>query len=236
MHLAAVSRVVEAEKNKHNCIETNFKGTKYIAEATSENPDCWLIFASSREVYGEQKSFPVSENAELLPYNIYGFYKLEAERVVRKNVRKNCVLRFSNVYGNEYDIGGRVIPAFVRGAMKGEELVLEGGNQIIDFTYIADTVSSIKKCMELLQSGKMTEDTIHILPGVQNKITDVIDILREMGFSFTVRKNPPRNYDVQQFIGNPAHRKEILGDEAFVSLKEGIRRLVSVYSEISLEN
>ncbi len=231
VHLAAVSRVVEAEKNKQNCIKTNYKGTRYIAEAAGENPDCWMIFASSREVYGEQEKFPVSEHAELLPYNLYGFYKLEGERVVRANVKKNCVLRFSNVYGNEYDISGRVVPAFVKGAMKGEKLSLEGGKQIIDFTYIGDTVSSIIKCMNLLQSGKMTSDTIHILPGVQNKITDLIDILREMGFSFTVRKNPPRNYDVQQFIGNPAHRKEILGDEKFVSLREGIERLVLLYKK-----
>ncbi|MCR5124276.1 MAG: NAD(P)-dependent oxidoreductase [Treponema sp.] len=231
VHLAAVSRVVEAEKDKPNCIKTNYKGTKYIAESAGENPDCWMIFASSREVYGEQEKFPVSENAELLPYNLYGFYKLEGERAVRANVRKNCVLRFSNVYGNEYDIGGRVVPAFVRGAMNGEELVLEGGKQIIDFTYIGDTVSSIIKCMKLLQSGKMTQDTIHILPGVQNKITDLIDILRDMGFNFTVRKNPPRNYDVQQFIGNPEHRKEILGEENFTDLRTGVKKLVEIYQQ-----
>ena len=190
-----------------------------------------MIFASSREVYGEQEKFPVSENAELLPYNLYGFYKLEGERSVRANVKKNCVLRFSNVYGNEYDIGGRVVPAFVRRAMNGEELVLEGGKQIIDFTYIGDTVSSIIKCMKLLQSGKMTQDTIHILPGVQNKITDLIDILRDMGFNFTVRKNPPRNYDVQQFIGNPEHRKEILGEENFTDLRTGVKKLVEIYQQ-----
>ena len=231
VHLAAVSRVVEAEKDKPNCIKTNYKGTKYISESAGENPDCWMIFASSREVYGEQEKFPVSENAELLPYNLYGFYKLEGERAVRANVKKNCVLRFSNVYGNEYDIGGRVVPAFVRRAMNGEELVLEGGKQIIDFTYIGYTVSSIIKCMKLLQSGKMTQDTIHILPGVQNKITDLIDILRDMGFNFTVRKNPPRNYDVQQFIGNPVHRKEILGEENFTDLRTGVEKLVKIYQQ-----
>ena len=135
IHLAAVSRVVDAENDKKNCIATNYKGTKYISEAAKENPRTWMMFASSREVYGEQEIFPVSENAELLPYNVYGFYKLEAERAVRANVKKNCVLRFSNVYGNEYDIPGRVIPKFVKTAVEGGELALEGGKQIIDFTY-----------------------------------------------------------------------------------------------------
>lgn len=85
--------------------------------------------------------------------------------------------------------------------------------------------------MKLLQSGKMTQDTIHILPGVQNKITDLIDILRDMGFNFTVRKNPPRNYDVQQFIGNPEHRKEILGEENFTDLRTGVKKLVEIYQQ-----
>ena len=71
IHLAAVSRVIDGEKNKQNCIATNFKGTKYIAEAAAMS-DCWMIFGSSREVYGEQSVLPVAETAELLPMNVYG--------------------------------------------------------------------------------------------------------------------------------------------------------------------
>lgn len=231
VHLAAVSRVVDAENDKKSCIETNYKGTKYISEALSGNEGAWLIFGSSREVYGEQENFPVSESAETLPLNIYGFYKLEGERTVRKNVSRHCILRFSNVYGNAYDIPGRVIPKFVRTAMDGGELVLEGGEQVIDFTYIGDTVSSIIKCMEKLSSGEIERETIHILPGKANKITDIIEILREKGLHFTVRKNAPRNYDVQRFVGDPSHRKSVLGNDEFVGLREGIGKLIEVYAE-----
>lgn len=226
VHLAAVSRVVDAEHDKKACIETNYKGTRYIAQAVSELPSCWLIFGSSREVYGEQTQFPVSEDAELLPLNIYGFYKLEGERTVRQYAKRHCILRFSNVYGNAYDIPDRVIPKFVHTALDGGELVLEGGNQIIDFTYIGDTVSSIIKCMKKLDTGDITQETIHILPGVENKITDIIDILRGMGLQFTVRKNEPRSYDVQRFIGNPVHRKAVLGDVPFSDLRTGIGKLL----------
>ena len=229
VHLAAVSRVVDAENDKHNCIETNYKGTKYIVEAAAENPDCWMIFGSSREVYGEQTNFPVSENAELLPLNIYGFYKLEGERVVRNLMRRHCILRFSNVYGNSYDIPNRVIPKFVQTAVSGGELVLEGGCQVIDFTYIDDTVHSIIQCMKKLESREINQATIHISPGIENKITDIIDILRAKGYNFTVRKNELRDYDVQRFIGDSSHRKEVLGDVSFINIREGIERLISVY-------
>lgn len=225
IHLAAVSRVIDAEKDKQNCIATNYKGTKYIAEA-AKHQGCWMIFSSSREVYGEQKVLPVSENAELLPLNIYGFYKLEGERVVRATVPNNCILRFSNVYGNNYDIPSRVIPAFVKEATNGGTIHLEGGEQIIDFTYIDDTVSAIIRCVLNLEAKTFVSETIHVLPGVANKITDIIDILHEIGFTFSVEVNPPRNYDVQRFVGNPSHLKETFGNVAITDLRTGIKKLI----------
>ena len=233
VHLAAVSRVIDAEKNKQNCIETNYKGTKYIAEAAANLPDCWMIFGSSREVYGEQPHLPVAEDAELLPLNIYGFYKLEGERIVKSTVKRNCILRFSNVYGNRYDIPTRVIPAFVRTALNGGEITLEGGSQIIDFTHIDDTVRAIATCMQKLDSKAFVTETIQILPGVANKITDIIDILREMGLQFTVRVNPPRCYDVQRFTGDAAHLMEILGVQCLTNLRTGIKKLLKIYQDSS---
>ena len=229
VHLAAVSRVAVAEEDKKKCIDTNYKGTKYIAETVSENPDSWMIFGSSREVYGEQEKFPVSEDAELLPLNIYGFYKLEGERVVRKNVKKYFILRFSNVYGNEFDIPERVIPKFVSEALRGGELVLEGGEQIIDFTHINDTVSAIIKCIKMLSHNEIAQETMHILPGIGHKITEIIDILHDNGLNFSIKVNHPRDYDVQRFIGNPEKCRRILKDPAFIDLETGIKNLIDIY-------
>ena len=231
VHLAAVSRVVDAENDKRKCIDTNYGGTKHVVEAVSQNAGAWLVFGSSREVYGEQTNFPVSEGAELLPINVYGFYKLEGERIVRRLLERYCILRFSNVYGNTYDIPERVVPKFVRTAMDGGEISLEGGEQIIDFTHIDDTVASVVKCMELLDCGCMKQDVIHVLPGRQNRITDVVDVLRKLGFSFSVAKRPSRAYDVQKFVGDPAKCNKVLWNGAmrFTELQDGIERLVDLY-------
>ena len=152
---------------------------------------------------------------------------LEGERIVRQLLKRHCVLRFSNVYGNAYgnayDIPDRVIPKFVRTAQVGGELVLEGGDQIIDFTHIDDTVASIIQCMNLLQSERILQETIHILPGVPNKITDIIGLLRNQGLQFTVRTNAPRSYDVQRFVGSTVRREQLLGKRNFIRLEEGIR-------------
>ena len=153
-------------------------------------------------------------------------YMLEGERIVRQLLKRHCVLRFSNVYGNAYDIPDRVIPKFVRTAQAGGELVLEGGDQVIDFTHIDDTVSCIVKCMDMIVSKQINEETINILPGVENRITSIIDILRANGLNFTVRKNAARTYDVQRFVGDPSTRKRIFGNDDFISLEDGIVRML----------
>lgn len=227
IHLAAVSRVVDAEKDKENCIKTNLFGTKNLLENVSKVPETWLIFGSSREVYGEQNQFPVKESAEKKPINTYGISKLECELLVKKLIKRHIILRFSNVYGNNYDILGRVIPTFVRCALNNEPLCLEGGGQIIDFTHISDTVDCMIKAADKLQSRALETEDIHICPGYENKITDTILYLtnylkKELKVSY--RKG--RSYDVNKFIGDPTKRIEILCDKEFISLKKGIYLLL----------
>src|SRR3546814_15693813 len=62
-----------------------------------------LVFASSREVYGEPASLPVPETAPLTAKNAYGASKVAAEaycRVWESTTGLECqILRFANVYG-----------------------------------------------------------------------------------------------------------------------------------------
>jgi len=233
IHLAAVSRVKDAEDDKQNCINTNYFGTKYLIECASKTKSTWVIFSSSREVYGEPRKMPVSESDEKIPLNIYGFYKLEGERLVEKHIDNYFILRFSNVYGNLYDIPDRVIPKFIYNAITGKEIFLEGGGQIIDFTHISDTVSSITKCIELLSSGKLYKEDLLILPGRENKITDLIDIIEsEIGHKINIKKNEKRHYDVEKFIGNNIKRKSILGDIDFLTLNEGVKKTVCLFNDM----
>jgi nucleoside-diphosphate-sugar epimerase len=44
----------------------------------------WLVFASSREVYGAQERLPVSEDASLKPMNVYARSKVDGERLVNE--------------------------------------------------------------------------------------------------------------------------------------------------------
>ena len=56
IHLAAMLGVSKTEKKKYNCWKVNFVGTKNVVEASASNNVQRIIFSSSSEVYGEQKS------------------------------------------------------------------------------------------------------------------------------------------------------------------------------------
>lgn len=230
IHLAAISRVVDAEYNKKNCIDTNYYGTLNIMKAISSNgTKPWVIFASSREVYGEQEILPVSENADKLPINVYGFYKLEGERIVKELIDNYFILRLSNVYGNYYDIQGRVIPQFIANALLDKEIEIEGGGQIIDFTHISDTVNSIVKCIDLLESNKIKEE-LHLSPGNENTLFDIIEIIeKHLGKEIYYRINNKRNYDVQRFVGDTKKRELILGKDEFLDIQTGLSSTIEVY-------
>ena len=126
LHLAAVSRVIDAELDKAECTRVNVHGTSRVLEEASVAGCKWFIFGSSREVYGEPISFPVKEEDGVTPINHYGNAKVEGERMVREHCVKHGMahsnLRFSNVYGHPGDHPTRLVNAFLRRALESEPL------------------------------------------------------------------------------------------------------------------
>lgn len=107
VHLAAVSRVVWAERDPERCWRINVDGTRNVLRAARGSQSrLWVLFASSREVYGEPTRLPVAEDAALRPMNVYGRSKAAGEDLVgelRDSGLTTAILRFSNVYGSTDD-------------------------------------------------------------------------------------------------------------------------------------
>ncbi|PIE78372.1 MAG: hypothetical protein CSA15_08155 [Candidatus Delongbacteria bacterium] len=236
IHLAAISRVIDAEKNPTDCLSINVEGYKSIIEKASlvsyKKP--WIIFGSSREVYGSQTLLPVTENVEKKYVNIYGKSKLQGEKLTKEYFNNNnvsaLILRFSNVYGNKFDILDRVIPKFIISTFLEKPLVIEGGGQVIDFTHIDDTVATIIKSIEYISGNDKIFDDFHILPGKGKSLYELIEIIESvLGKKATIKVNNKRNYDVEKFIGDPSKRIKILNKSKFLSLEEGIRKSIPNY-------
>ncbi|MCX6817572.1 MAG: NAD(P)-dependent oxidoreductase [Candidatus Aenigmarchaeota archaeon] len=96
IHLAGI---VSYTKPKDELFEINVEGTKNMLEACDASKK--IIFASSVSVYGEipASKGPASENYPTRPANLYGWSKLEAERLIADSGMKYVVLRIAPVYG-----------------------------------------------------------------------------------------------------------------------------------------
>ncbi len=235
IHLAAVSRVVVAEKDPELCLKTNIEGTKNLLKILSEQAGKkpWIIFGSSREVYGEPVNFPVKESDPRKHINIYGHTKIVGEDLCKDYGLENkcscAILRFSNVYGNRYDIMDRVLPKFIRSIAEEKEITIEGGDQIIDFTHIDDTVESIVRTIRYIENSQVVED-FHVLPGIGWSLYQAVEFIENhLGKKAKIVVNSERKYDVQKFIGDPSKIKEKLSMLNLLGLEAGIEMAVKEY-------
>lgn len=242
VHLAAVSRVVWGQQNPELCWNVNVEGTRNVLElAYQATHKPWVIFASSREVYGQQESFPVSENAPLRPLNIYARSKVAGEELVneyRARGLNTAILRFSSVYGSALDHADRVIPAFCRLAIAKQTLRIDGFNNLFDFTHVADVVAGILTVIHQLDSGKNNLPPIHFTTGQATSLLDVA-LLIEHILSEPIKyyPAPPRNYDVHRFCGDPSRAKNLLGWESKINLSHGLTDMLKKYQmQLAINN
>ncbi len=231
VHLAAVSRVVWGQRDPFGCYRTNIGGTCSVLEAAVANR-AWVIFASSREVYGESLVIPVVEDVELRPVNIYGYSKLAAEKLVlesRSHEVNTAVLRFSSVYGSADDHPDRVVPAFARAAAFGEKLRVEGSGHIFDFTHVDDAARGIVLAIDAVGRGEELPP-IHFVTGRGTTLGSLakmaVDACDSTSF---IEEASPRTFDVSRFVGDPSRALSLLGWRSQIEVEDGVRELVKKF-------
>lgn len=234
VHLAAVSRVVDGERHPELCWQTNVEGTKNIVDAAlASNKKPWILFASSREVYGHPKDLPVRESAPLDPINIYGKSKLAAEEAIQYGEQKGLItsiVRFSNVFGSIHDHPDRVIPAFCRAATEGHPLRVDGAQHLFDFTYIEDVIQGILSLIRLLSQKDDSLPPIHLASGTPTSLGEIAKIAQQASHhSIQIIEGTPRSFDVCQFWGDPSRAQQMLNWKSCVSVEEGMHRLINQY-------
>ena len=242
VHLAAVARVAQAQNDPRHCTHTNLIGMRnVIAAALASSSKPWIIFGSSREVYGQQEKLPVHESAGLSPMNIYGYTKAIGEMemlAARYFGLQTAVVRFSNVYGSTNDHSDRVIPAFIKAAISNNVMKIEGKNNIFDFTHVDEVTRGLLILIKKMQvSNKEVLPPIHFTSGsgiTLEKLSHLIS--SKAGRDRLVLHSEPRTFDVHSFVGNITRAKELLGWENKISLPEGISKLINDFRKADNEN
>lgn len=214
VHLAAISRVAVAHRNPELCLQTNYEASRELATLAKQAGANWFIYASSREVYGHVASTPVSETDGLNPVNVYGEAKLRSEVAIDAlaDAQFNpAIVRFSNVFGSPNDHATRVIPAFVKAAYQGEDLNIEGGDNVFDFTFVDEVVRALMMLVQRLQQ----QDSFTPMHFTTGRETSLNELANEIIALFQSRSRlvpqTPRDFDVSRFSGNTAIADAQLG-------------------------
>jgi nucleoside-diphosphate-sugar epimerase len=120
------------------------------------------------------------------------------------------------------------VPAFVRAAVSGQPLRVEGANHTFDFTHVDDTARGIAALAELLAAGHPPPPPIHLLTGTPTTLAELATLAIELaGTRAPVTHAPPRNFDVAHFHGSPERARLLLDWSPRVSLRDGLARLMT---------
>lgn len=227
VHLAAISRVLWGELRPDLCERTNVEATRTVLEAAMADPNPpWLLFSSSREIYGNPLRLHIVEDDPVQPLNAYGRSKAEGERLVqaaRAAGLQTATVRLSNVYGGRRDHPDRAVPSLMSRALAGQDLIVTGGDNYFDFVHVDDCVAGLLRVIDRLASGEHGLPPIHFATGVPTSLRTLAHMAAEIsGGPSAIVEQQARAFDVSGFCGSPERARDILGWTAATDLRTGL--------------
>jgi UDP-glucose 4-epimerase len=226
-HLAAESSVLRAESDRDLSFETNVSGTFQVLNAAAAAGVRRVVFTSSREVYGQARSMPVLESAELLPRNHYGATKAAAEMFCTA-VRdvEVTVLRLSNVYGP--GDRGRVIPEFIGAALDRRPLTIFGSGKILDLLWIEDAIDALCRAAMYPVAGKI----LNIGSGIPIQLPELAGhVVRLTGTNSPIRMAARREIEVDSYVADISLARRLLDFEPETQLTTGLEQTIMSLSQ-----
>ncbi|MDQ6671974.1 MAG: NAD-dependent epimerase/dehydratase family protein [Chloroflexota bacterium] len=211
-HLAAQATVIGGVRDMVYTFDTNVVGTFNVLRAASHARVARVLFASSREVYGEPINLPVDEDSPLQAINSFGVSKVAGEAYCRAFRRELglqvSILRLADVYGPR-DVG-RVVPLWIDQAIAGHDLDVYGGKQVLDLVWVETVVEAMVRATAL----NITLPPTNIGSGTGTRIVDLARRIARLGCGQPrLRLLPARPMDVTRFVANVDRMRQILGLE-----------------------
>ncbi len=227
-HQGALPSVPRSLQDPLTTTAVNVEGTLNVLLAARDEGVRRVVFASSSSVYGNQDSFPLSEQARPDPISPYGVSKLAAERFCVSFSRvyplETVVLRYFNVFGPRQDPRSEyaaVVPRFISEAAAGRPLPIYGdGEQRRDFTYVANVVEANLLAADAADGNGAV---VNVATGRAVSVNDLADaVCRILGRTAERRYLPPRPGDVRSSWADVSAARALLGWEPRVGLEEGL--------------
>ncbi len=201
-----------------------------------------MTIASTSEVYGDPEVHPQHEeyfgNVNTIgPRGVYDEAKRFQESMTmayhRYHGLETRIVRIFNTYGPRMRLNdGRVLPAFIGQALRGEDLTVFGdGSQTRSFCYVDDLVEGIFRL-------HFSNETRPVNIGNPDEITirefaDEIIALTGTDQKVVYRELPEN--DPKQRQPDIARAREVLGWEPRVDRAEGLRRTYAYFKSLTPE-
>lgn len=196
------------------------------------------LLASTSEVYGDPLVHPQSEDYwgnvnPIGPRGVYDEAKRFAEAMAmayhRYHGLDSKIVRIFNTYGPRMRINdGRVVPAFISQALKGEDLTVFGnGSQTRSFCYVDDLIEGIYR----LSQSKLNTP-VNIGNPTELTIKQFAEKIIELTNSKSKIKYLPLPVDDPK-VRQPdiTKAKKELGWEPKVGLEEGLRKTIEYFKK-----
>jgi dTDP-glucose 4,6-dehydratase len=241
LHFASPASPIDYLKIPIQTLKVGSLGTHNLLGLAKEKKARFLI-ASTSEVYGDPTVHPQPEEYwgnvnPVGPRSVYDEAKRFQEAITMAyhtfHGLETRIVRIFNTYGPRMRLNdGRVLPAFIGQALRGEDLTIFGdGTQTRSFCYVDDLVEGIYRLL-------MSDYALPVNIGNPNEIT-MNDFAREIikltGTSQKIINLPLPTDDPKQRRPDITKAQNILGWEPKINRAEGLKITYEYFSNFTNE-
>jgi dTDP-glucose 4,6-dehydratase len=240
-HFACPASPLDYMRHGVETLKVGSLGTLHALEVARRYGAKYLI-SSTSECYGDPLEHPQKETYwghvnPIGPRSVYDEAKRFSEALTMAYHRYHKVdtriVRIFNTYGPRMQLNdGRVVPNFMKQALRGEDLTVYGdGSQTRSFCYVSDEIEGF---MRLARSSE------HLPVNIGNPTEFTIlecakRVLAVTGSNSTIRYEPLPQDDPKQRRPDISKAKALLGWEPKIDLETGLRMSLEYFRKAVFE-
>ena len=236
-HFASPASPIDYSIHGIPTLKVGSQGTFHALDVAKKYGAGFLL-ASTSECYGDPLEHPQKETYwghvnPIGPRSVYDEAKRFAEATTvayrRYHGVETRIVRIFNTYGPRMQINdGRVVPNFMKQALRGEDLTVYGdGKQTRSFCYVSDEIEGIVRLSKSSDPGPVNIGN----PAEFTILECAQQVLAVTGSKSRVRYEPLPQDDPKQRCPDIAKAKRLFGWEPKINLETGLRMSLSYFEE-----
>lgn len=246
LHLASNTHPLLYATDPIGTITTNIIGVQNLLEFAVEHKTSCFVFASSNEIYGENRG-----DVELFDESYCGYIDCNTLRAAYPESKRcgealcqaykaqkglnSIIARFTRSYGPTMEMSNtRALSQFIKKAVEGEDIVLKSsGTQYFSYTYMADAVSGLLYALLKGENGEayniadesgdiMLKDLTDIIAQIsgQKVVFELPDAIEAAGYSKATRARLD------------GHKLQALGWSPRYDIKTGMKKTIDILKSL----